>query len=89
MRLRICTVLAKWDMGSCLAAVLKDSPDVAYRETVARFQHAHARVLCGEGRVDEAKEQVALAMEAWREIRLAMLDDPESEIVLRLLDEHI
>ena len=76
LRVRICTALANWEMGDTLAAVLRDSPEDAHRETVARFHHAHAKRHCRDGRFDTAKEQVALAVDAWPEIRGMLLPCP-------------
>lgn len=56
LRWRICTALAQWELGEGIAEVLPFSAAEApqCRETVARFHHTHARVLCEKSVVLDA-----------------------------------
>ena len=65
----------KWELGLEFLRLLEPSPEAQHRRDCALFCDAYAADLCGEGHIDEAKEQVARASRLWPAQRLAMLDD--------------
>lgn len=83
LRLRILTALEHWELAEHIANVLASSTveTEKCRETVARFRHAYARSLCASGKVDAAKEQIHLAVEAWEPIRGDIVEDDAVEAV--------
>ena len=81
LRLRILTSMEKWDLADELARVLWSSDMESHRTTVARFHHAHARALCAEGKVREARRAVRLAVEAWEPVRAEIVEDDGLEAV--------
>lgn len=75
LKVRVCTARETWEIGTGLASVLACALAREHRLIAARFRHAYARSLCEKGFTVLAREQVRLAVEASKEIRLEILDD--------------
>ncbi|MGC4017481.1 MAG: hypothetical protein QM755_23650 [Luteolibacter sp.] len=75
LRLRCCRGMAKWDLGSVLAELLRHGNE-EHRHAAAEFWHALAAAEMADGNLDFAREAARKAATASPDVRLAMLDDP-------------
>lgn len=53
---------------------------------MARFHHAHARVLCEKSEYSGAREAMRAASDAWPNIRIELVNDPTLEDALNWVD---
>lgn len=75
VRLRCCPALEAWEIGNHVAILLRDGVALD-RKYAARFFHEVAKAHVRHGRIDEARDAVAAAVDCWPDIRLALLDCP-------------
>jgi len=75
VRLRCCPGVGAWEIGEHLALHLADGGEDD-RKAVARFRHALAVFHAKAGNREASEKAITQAVEAWPEIRLALLDDP-------------
>ncbi|MCP5116385.1 MAG: hypothetical protein GY953_36610 [bacterium] len=83
LRVRICTVAGKWEMGVEMSKALLEcfAPADSHRIAAAEFCHAHARHFCAIGDIHEAKAAINWAAELWPPIRGEMNVDRALEAV--------
>ncbi|MEM6823180.1 MAG: hypothetical protein AAF558_14710 [Verrucomicrobiota bacterium] len=74
LRLKILTALSQWALGEEIAKVLLHAGDEE-RKTVARFHHARGRAMWQSGDFDGARDQIRMAVEAWKDVRKELSDD--------------
>ncbi|MEM6822238.1 MAG: hypothetical protein AAF558_09880 [Verrucomicrobiota bacterium] len=84
LRLRILTALSQWDLGHEIARLLHRSfaKEDPLREFVARFYHARARCCAELNSYEEARKWMRSASEAWKDIRLKLVDDESLQAAL-------
>ncbi|MCH7226766.1 hypothetical protein [Haloferula sp. A504] len=75
VRLRCCPGVGAWEIGEHLAATLREGKE-ADRETAAGFYHALAVFHAKAGNRDAAEVAIKCAVDAWADIRVALIEDP-------------